>query len=73
MYDMHNVFSIVVPEEETLKHDVYNLYMDYASVTPAMVAKSNIWYNTWPSAPTWSENLGLDRPVLQEQCCARLD
>jgi hypothetical protein len=59
MYDMHDVFSIVVPEddEKTLKQDVYNLYTDYASVTPAMVAKSNIWYNTWPSAPTWSENL----------------
>ena len=59
MYDMHDVFSIVVPEDDgkTLKQDVYNLYTDYASLTPSMVAKSNVWYNTWPSAPTWSENL----------------
>ena len=59
MYDMHDVFSVVVPNDnnKTLTRDVYNLYTDYASVTPAMVARSNVWYNTWPSAPTWSENL----------------
>jgi hypothetical protein len=59
MYDMHDVFSIVVPGDDakTLQPEVYNLYTDYASVTPAMVAKSNTWYNTWPSAPTWTENL----------------
>jgi hypothetical protein len=59
MYDMHDVFTVVVPQgnNKTLTKTVYNLYTDYASVTPAMVARSNVWYNTWPSAPTWRENL----------------
>ena len=60
MFDMHDVFSIVVPLEDgkTLQtNEVYNLYTDYASVSIQMVANSNTWYHTWPQGPTWSENL----------------
>ncbi|KAI2509641.1 hypothetical protein MHU86_4761 [Fragilaria crotonensis] len=59
-YDMHDVFSIVVPMDDgkqLKKDEVYNLYTDYALVTLKMVAASNTWYNTWPQGPTWRENL----------------
>ena len=40
LYDMHDIFTIVVPEADgkTLKKEAYNLYMEYATVTPDMVA-----------------------------------
>jgi hypothetical protein len=59
LYDMHDVFTIVVPEADgkTLKEEAYNLYTEYATVTPDMVAASNKWYNSWPKGPTWQENL----------------
>ena len=59
LYDMHDVFTIVVPEADgkTLKEEAYNLYTEYATVTPDMVASSNKWYNSWPKGPTWQENL----------------
>ena len=59
LYDMHDVFTIVVPEEngKTLKEEAYNLYTEYATITPDMVAASNKWYNSWPKGPTWQENL----------------
>ena len=59
LYDMHDVFTIVVPEEngKTLKEEAYNLYTEYATISPDMVAASNKWYNSWPKGPTWQENL----------------
>jgi hypothetical protein len=59
LYDMHDVFTIVCPEEngKTLKEEAYNLYTEYATITPDMVAASNKWYNSWPKGPTWQENL----------------
>ena len=59
LYDMHDVFTIVVPEADgkRLKEEAYNLYTEYATVTADMVAASNTWYNTWPKGPTWQENL----------------
>lgn len=59
LYDMHDVFTIVVPDEDgkTLKEAAYNLYAEYASVTADMVAASNKWYNSWPVGDTWQENL----------------
>ena len=61
LYDMHDVFTIVVPEEngKTLKEEAYNLYTEYAAITttPDMVTASNRWYNCWPKGPTWQENL----------------
>ena len=59
LYDMHDVFTIVVPEADgkRLKEEAYNLYTEYATVTPDMVATSNKWYNSWPKGPTWQENL----------------
>ena len=55
---MHDVFTIVVPEADgkTLKEEAYNLYTEYATVTPDIVASSNKWYNSWPKGPTWQEN-----------------
>jgi Zinc knuckle len=59
LYDMHDVFTVVVPEADgkTLKAQAYNLYAEYASVTADMVAASNKWYNSWPAGDTWQENL----------------
>ena len=59
LYNMHAVFTIVVPEEngKTLKEEAYNLYTEYATITPDMVAASNKRYNSWPKGPTWQENL----------------
>ena len=59
LYDMHDVFTIVVPAEDgkTLTTEAYNLYTEYANVTPDMVAASNKWYNSWPAGETWQENL----------------
>jgi hypothetical protein len=74
-YDMHDVFNIVVPSEEDrkrLKPEVYNLYTDYASVTPEMVAQSNTWYNTWPEGPTWRENLTWTHRFFENNTTAEL-
>jgi len=60
-YDMHDVFEILLvdPADPTYKKVTgsINLYTDYAKITPAQVALSNTWYNKWPLAPTYSQNL----------------
>ena len=74
-YDMHDVFNIVVPSEEDgkrLSPEVYNLYTDYATVTPEMVAKSNTWYNSWPQGPTWRENLTWTHRFFENNTSAEL-
>ena len=74
MYDMHDVFNIVVPEEngKTLKGEVYNLYHDYASISLEMVAASNKWYNQWPEGPTWRENLTWTHQFFENNVSAEL-
>jgi hypothetical protein len=56
LYDMHDVFTIIVPgpDGKNLTEKAYNLYAEYASVTPNMLNK---WYNSWPAGDTWQENL----------------
>ena len=59
-YNMHNVFSIVIPMDDgkhLKKDEVYNPYTNFVFVTLEMVAASNTWYNTWHQGPTWKENL----------------
>jgi hypothetical protein len=60
-YDMHDVFEILLvdPTDPTYKKVTgsINLYTNYAKITPAQVALSNTWYNKWPLAPTYSQNL----------------
>jgi hypothetical protein len=43
MYDMHDVFTVIVPDSDgkTLKAEAYNIYAEYAY---------------WPAGATWQEN-----------------
>ena len=74
MYDMHDVFNIVVPEAngKQLKREVYCLYHDYASISIEMVAASNKWYNQWPEGPTWRENLTWTHQFFENNVSAEL-
>lgn len=74
MYDMHDVFNVVVPEAngKQLKREVYSLYHDYASISIEMVAASNKWYNQWPEGPTWRENLTWTHQFFENNVSAEL-
>ena len=45
-----------------------NLYTDYAKMTPAQVARSNLWYNKWPKAVTYSQNLHWSYLFFRNHC-----
>jgi hypothetical protein len=65
-YDMQDVFNIVFPQSDGKTIDKYkDLYTDYATITIEQVTKSNRWYRTWPSAPTFEENLKLMYRLMQ--------
>jgi hypothetical protein len=55
MYDMHDVFTIVVPDptnSSQLTGQEFNLYTSYTTLTLAQIAASNRWYFTWPDGET---------------------
>jgi hypothetical protein len=54
MYDMHDIFTVVVTDSDgmTLKAEAYHLYVEYVNVTADMVAASNRWYSYWPAGDT---------------------
>jgi hypothetical protein len=62
-YDMHDVFQIVLIDEDDQDGRTVvgysDLYTDYASVTKEQVAASNKWYQTWVEDDTFAENLQL--------------
>jgi hypothetical protein len=66
LYDMQDVFSIVFPQSDGKTIDKYkDLYTKYATNTIEQVAKSNKWYQTWPLASTFEENLNLMDCLMQ--------
>lgn len=68
-YDMLDVFEIVVPEQVSKKSDLeaerFQLFEDYAKLTPDMVANSNAWYNLWISEPYIRENMSYSLTLLK--------
>ena len=75
-YDCKTTFYVVVPEAETLEDiidnptlefnpdgsvKIFDLFVDYASVTPEMAAASSLWYYHWAGKddkdPSYREDL----------------
>jgi hypothetical protein len=49
-----------------------NLFEDYATLSEEDVAKSIAWYNTWPSAETYPQNLQLTYEFLKNHMTEEL-
>ena len=62
-HDCIEVFTIVVPEDvhssPRVHPTTFDLFSDYATLHPAMIANSNAWYNNWVTDPAIRENLGI--------------
>jgi hypothetical protein len=62
-HDLSEAFTIVVPldvtNEATIETETYNLFRDYATLHPAMIANSNVWLNTWPQDTAIHQNLQI--------------
>jgi hypothetical protein len=43
-YDMHGVFTIVIPNTDGTVQEIKDLYLDYSNITIEQVARSNRWY-----------------------------
>ena len=74
MYDMHNIFTVVVPDSDgkTRKGEAYNLFSEYANATADMVAACNKWYNSWPDGPTWQESLNWSHEFFETNVATEL-
>ncbi len=46
-YDMYNIFSIIIPNDDESIKEVKDLYSDYSNITIKQVARSNLWYRKW--------------------------
>jgi hypothetical protein len=66
-YDIGDVFTVVMPIENSsaLHKKQYDLFVDYAKVTPAMVALSNRYYNMWIDESFIPENLNLTYTLIK--------
>ena len=66
-YDIGDVFTVVLPIEDTsaLYSKQYDLFVDYAKITPAMVALSNRYYNMWIDESFIPENLNLTYTLIK--------
>lgn len=69
-YDMDDVFQIVIPRNawkspRLQSNRTYNLFDDYAKLTPEMVSNSNVWYNHWIEDEYIKENMHLTFGCLQ--------
>ena len=62
-HDCGEVFTIVIPfdveHSPRIKSQTFDLFRDYATLHPAVVANSNAWYNNWVTDSTIRENLTL--------------
>ena len=68
-HDMIDVCSIMTPltdfaRSPLVKHQ-YNLFSDYAQLTPHMVGESNYFYNRYIQEPYIKDNMGLIFSFLQ--------
>lgn len=73
MYDMHDVFNVMLVDGDGRSVlECYDLYTQFPTVTPEMVAASNQWYNTWPQEDTYRENLNLTAKFFENNCSPAL-
>ena len=74
--DIVEVFTIVVPTDvhnsSQILKETYDLFRDYATLHPAMVANSNAWCNAWVAEPTIRENLKITFEMLRNNTDAEL-
>lgn len=73
MYDMHDVFTVMLVDDDGRSVlECFDLYTEYPTLTPEMVAASNKWYNTWPQEDTYRENLNLTYKFFENNCSPAL-
>jgi hypothetical protein len=67
MYDMHDVFVIIYPNanNDSQVETTKDLYTEYAQITVADVARSNLWYREWLSDTWFEQNLQLSHDYFQ--------
>jgi hypothetical protein len=64
-YDMHDVFTIVIPNDDETIASTMDLYTEYSNITIEQVARSNLWYREWMVAPYFEQNLQLTYDFFQ--------
>jgi hypothetical protein len=64
-YDMFNIFSIVIPNDDETIKEVKDLYSDYSNITIEQVARSNLWYREWMANVYFEQNLDLTYDFFQ--------
>jgi hypothetical protein len=64
-YDMHDVFTIVIPDENEAIKARMDLYQDYSNIRIEQVARSNLWYIEWMIEPYFEQNLQLTNAFFQ--------
>ena len=68
-HDIIEVFTIVVPEDVSnspkIGTQTFDLFRDYATLHPTMVANSNAWYNNWVQEKSIRDNLNITFEMLR--------
>ena len=64
-YDMYNIFSIIIPNDDESIKEVKDLYSDYSNITIKQVARSNLWYREWMANVYFEQNLELTYDFFQ--------
>jgi hypothetical protein len=64
-YDMHDGFTIVIPNADGTVQETKDLYLDYSNITIEQVARSNWWYREWMVATFFEQNLQLTYEFFQ--------
>jgi hypothetical protein len=64
-YDMYNIFSIVIPNNNKTIKEVKDLYSDYSNITIEQVARSNLCYRKWMANVYFEQNLELTYDFFQ--------
>jgi hypothetical protein len=58
--DMHNVHTIIIPNNDETIKSTMDLYQEYSNITIKQVACSNLWYREWMMVePYFEQNLKL--------------
>ena len=68
-HDMSEVFTIVVPDDvfnsPHVGKQTFDLFRDYATLHPAIIANSNTWYNNWVKCAAVRQNLQITFEMLK--------
>jgi hypothetical protein len=65
-YNMYDIFSIVIPNNDETIKEVKDLYFDYSNITIEQVARSNLWYRKWMANVYFEQNLELTYDFFQK-------